>query len=154
MSLNYNITPIFKISVKDGKTSMTDNEYGRYRKWCLSQQGEFEFIIKRKFKQRSLPANAYFHGVVVPMIAEEIGEEPAETKALLKAMFLSKEKAVAGKDNKWEMVKIVGRTSKLSTHHFGLFVEKCRQWASSFLGLVIPDPSKEHNSEPVLINED
>lgn len=152
--MKYKIIPIWKITVKDGKTEMSDEEFGRYRKWLLSHSGDYEFIIKKKFKKRSLPQNNYFHGVVIPMIAEEIGEQDeAEVKALLKAKFLSKEKVIAGKD-KWETVKIVGRSSKLDTNTFGIFIEKCRQWASEFLGLVIPDPDPNYNAHPILIEED
>src|SRR3990167_1344025 len=155
MPLKYKITPIFKVSVKDGKTTMSDAEYSRYRKWCLSQNGEFEFVIQRKFKRRSLPQNSYFHGVVLPMIAEEMGEEDlGEVKAILKAKFLSKEKHLAGKENQWETTNIVGRTSKLTIEQFGIFIEKCRMWASKFLGMDIPNPDPEYNSEAILINED
>lgn len=153
--LNYKITPIWKISVKDGKTSMSDSEWDRYRKWLLSHEGEYEFIIKKKFKKRSLPQNAWCHGVIVPMIGNEIGEEDHnKVFALLKSKFLSKTEHIAGKDGKWEEVNIVGRTSKLSTEQFGIFCEKCRKWASEFLGIVIPDPDPSYRDYPVLIEHD
>lgn len=155
MTYKFKITPIFKINIKDGKTSMSDDEYFRYRKMVLSLEGDYEFIVKKKFKKRSLPQNAYFHGVIVPMIADSIGEQDQnEIKAILKSKFLSKEKPLAGKDNQWEMIKIVGRTSKLSTDNFSIFVEKCRTWASSFLGINIPDPDPEHAAHAIMYDED
>jgi hypothetical protein len=153
--LKYKITPIWKIEVKDGKTRMPEDEFSRYKKWLLSHQGGYEFTIKKKFKKRSLPQNSWYWGVIVPMIAEEIGEDDLnEVHAYLKAKFLSKEKAVAGKDGQWDKTIVVGRTAKLDTHSFGLFVEKVRRWASSFLGLNIPDPNPEYNSQAVLIDDD
>lgn len=151
---HFKITPIWKISVRDGKTSMTDEEFRRYRKWCLSNEGDYEFIIKKKFKGRSLPQNGWFHAVIVPMVADAMGEENLnEAKATLKAMFLSKTKVIKGVDGQLQEITIVGRTSKLSTSGFGFFTNKCRIWAAKFLGINIPDPTKDHNY-PMLIDED
>lgn len=152
--MKYKITPIFKGQIEQGKFKMADEDFSRYQKWLLSHGGEYQFIIQKKFKKRSLPANAYFHGVVIPMIAEETGMDEAEVKAFLKAKFLSKEVVMAGKDNQWETAVIVGRSSKADSHTFGLFLEKCVAWASSFLGLVIPEPDPDHNNYPILIDND
>lgn len=154
MVYKFKITPIFNAEVRDGRLVLPEEEYHRYRLFCLSQGGPTQFILRKKFKLRSLPLNAYFHGVVVPMIAEAIGEEASVTKALLKAKFLTKEIAVKGKEDQLETVRIVGRTSKLSSANFSLFVEKCRVFASSFLGVNIPDPDKSHNEHPIMIDED
>lgn len=151
---NFKITPIWKIQVKDGKYTFSPEEESRLHKWLLSHEGDYEFVIRKKFNKRSLPQNAYFHGVVLPMIADAMGEENlAEVKAILKTKFLSKEKVLAGKENQFETVQIVGRTSKLKTDTFGFFVEKCRMWASKFLGVNIPDPDPEYNQHPVFLGE-
>lgn len=133
---------------------MPEEDWSRYQKWLLSHSGKWEFVIQKKFKKRSLPANAYFHGVVLPMIAEETGMDELEVKAFLKAKFLSKEVAVAGKDNQWDTARIVGRTSQTDGYTFGLFLEKCIAWASQFLGCEIPPPDPDHNAYPVLIDLD
>lgn len=149
------ITPIIKGEVKDGRLILPAPEFEKHIKHLLSLKGEVEFIVKKKFQKRSLPANGYFHGVVVKMIAEETGMEPAEVKAFLKAKFLSKEVVIAGKDNQWETAVIVGRTSKADVEMFGIFLEKCVAWASMFLGLIIPPPDPKHaDYKDLLIEED
>jgi len=153
--MKYKIIPIWKISIKDGKTSMADEEYSRYRKWMLSHGGDYEFIIQKKFKKRSLPQNAWFWGGILPMIAEEMGEEDEnEVFATLKSKFLSKTKHIAGKNGQWEEVKIVGRSSKLTTDQFSVFIERCRKWAGEFLGITIPDADPSYRDYPVLIKHD
>jgi len=152
--LKYKIIPIFKGEVIDGKFKMADEDYSRYVKWLLSHSGKYQFIIKKVFRKRSIPQNSYYWGVVLPMIAKEMGEDDLnEAHALMKAKFLSKEKVIAGK-NGWEKVTIVGKSSKLSTHDFGIFLEKVIRWASSFLELHIPDPDPEYNSQPIMIEDD
>jgi len=151
--LRHKIIPIWKIEVKDGKSQMAEDEFSRYQKWLLSHQGQYEFIIKKKFKKRGLKMNAYYWGVVVPLIASEIGEDENVTHALLKTKFLSKEMVIAGKGG-WDKVTIAGRTSKLDTHQFSIYLEKVIVWASSWLGLVIPDPDQDHNAYPILIETD
>ncbi len=153
--LKYKITPIFSGEVKDGKFKMSDSDFERYWKWLLSHSGKYQFIIKKVFKKRSLPQNNWYWGVILPMIADEMGEENHdEVHAILRSKFLSKTKVIKGKNGELEEVKITGRTHKLSTHLFSIYVEKCRKFGAEFYGLNIPDPDPNYDSYPVLINED
>jgi hypothetical protein len=38
------------------------------------EEGTYEMIIKKVRKQRSKEQNAYFHSVILPLVAEEMGE--------------------------------------------------------------------------------
>ena len=148
------IIPIFQTEVIEGQMKMTDEEYNRYRKWLWTKSGKLQFILKKQFRKRSLPQNAYFHSVIVPMIAEEVGEDEVRIKALLKSMFLSRKITIKGKNGEEKTETIVGRTSKLNTEQFAIFIDKCIVWSSSFLGIIIPDPDPNHNAYPILIEED
>lgn len=148
--LKYKITPIFQGEIIDSKFKMTDDEYGRYRKFCLSHTGPIQFILKKKFSPRSRKQDGYYFGLVLPMIAEEMGiDNIMEVHAILKGMFLVKGVTVKGKE-----YQAVGRYAKLSTQGQQEFVEKCRRWASMELQVDIPDPEKNWNCHPVLVDSD
>lgn len=141
-----------------GRLTKTGLDFGtpyneaRWRQFCKDHEGK---LVKVELPKaiRSLPQNAWFHGVIVPMIAHEIGEDDlGYVKAILKAKFLSKEAVLAGKDGKWDKATVTGRTSRLTKVQFGEFCERCRRWASEFLGLDIPDPQSE--IIPFLLDED
>jgi PHP family Zn ribbon phosphoesterase len=72
---------------------------------------------------RSLDQNAYFHGVVLPLISDYTGYEPRELKVLLKDLHNE------------------GRpTSSLSTSEMAEFIDRVVRWAATDLNIVIPDP--------------
>lgn len=99
-----------------------------------SLEGEKVFVTmtkNRPYKQRSNPANSYFHGVVCEMIAEYTGYTPEEVKAILKWIFKIK------------------HTSDLSDSEFSEFMSNCRSWAAKELSLYIPEP----NEVPFVIPE-
>jgi len=83
-------------------------------------------------KYRSNPQNSYYFGVVVALIAEEIGDSVENTHEALKAKFLY--------DMTGDLPK-VRSTTDLSTLEFEEYLEKIRRFASEFLGMFIPDPN-------------
>lgn len=96
--------------------------------------GPVEIIYRRPRQVRSLPANSFYWGVVVSMIAEWTGYELPETHELLKAQHNG------------------GRsTATLSRDAFWQYVDRCIRWAAMgfedhpsglpFDALIIPDPS-------------
>lgn len=94
-----------------------------------------EFSFDKKRKPRTLDQNAYYHGVVLPMIAEYCGyrgsDEITGLHEHLKQQFLPKH----GK------LQITRSTASLTTVEFSTYVEDVRRWASEQLGVYIPDPS-------------
>lgn len=104
--------------------------------------------IAEEKRKRSVNQNSYYWGVVVPLIAEEMGEDDeAYIHALMKFMFLKKTKEINGR-----VYEAVGSTKKLTTDKFNIFLEKVIRFASMELGMVIPEPDKTHNYA-VLISE-
>lgn len=95
-----------------------------------------EVTVERRRKIRSNEQNAYYHGVVLKLIADECGYRgEAELEGLheeLKRMFLPK----SGRLN------IVKSTASLSTVEFSEYIEKVRAWAAEELGIYIPDPNE------------
>lgn len=105
--------------------------------------GAVEVTVKHLYAKRSLSQNAYYRGVVVPLIADALtdawGEDISEEEAhdQLKSLF-----NVRTIDTENGTVSLIGSTSKLTTVEFSAYVEKCVQWAASFLSINIPDPLK------------
>jgi hypothetical protein len=85
------------------------------------------FVSKRKLtdKQRSSPQNRYFHGVMVPILAEHTGYTDSEMKGVIKWKFKIKS------------------TAELSTAEFEKFMSAVRMWASRDLSCYIPEPNEQ-----------
>ena len=94
--------------------------------------------------QRSGQQNRYMHGVVFQMIAEEMGEYDVEhVKDLMKEKFLRYPVLVKTKTKKFQEYKIK-HTSELDTKEMKEFIDKCKHWAATYLGINIPDPQEIH----------
>lgn len=95
-----------------------------------------QITIEERKKRRSNPQNAYYHGVVLKMIADFCGyrgeDEIAGIHEELKRKFLPK----IGNLN------ITKSTSSLNTEEFSSFIENVRRWAAEELGIYIPDPNE------------
>ena len=98
------------------------------------EEGTYEMIIKKVRKQRSKEQNAYFHGVVLPLVAEEMGEvyegmPPAlihdgmeNAKEALINRFLPKKTKKNPLDKRRKIVK-QKRTSDCDTKEFRDMIE-------------------------------
>lgn len=95
-----------------------------------------QITIEERKKRRSNPQNAYYHGVVLKMIADFCGyrgeDEITGIHEELKRKFLPK----IGN------LSIVKSTSSLNTEEFSSYVENVRMWAAEELGIYIPDPNE------------
>jgi len=94
---------------------------------------EVEVTVQKKRKHRSGQQNKYYHGVVVALIAEELGYTPQEAHNALKVEFLT--------NNDGKLPR-VGSTAELTTVEFLDFIAKVQQFASEELGIFIPDPTE------------
>jgi hypothetical protein len=136
---------IFHGTFKGGKFHLDIPKY--FANFCLTfKDGQKGTITLKKFyKQRSLPENSYFHGVIVPMIhtqaTKDLGWDFDDTKMALKREFLSEIDPATG-------LTRVKSTSSLNTVEFFEFCEDCCRWASVNLGLYIPPPIKKEDDEP------
>lgn len=102
--------------------------------------------IERAFNKRSNSQNAYYWGVIVPILKEaliEIGYNEARSAEwvhdFVKVNFLLDEKP----DKDGVVRKVVRRTSGLSTSEFMDLISDLQQWAVENLGVIIPDPNEQ-----------
>jgi len=106
----------------------------------VAKHGVLISVSKKKFK-RSSEQNKYYWGVVVKMISDETGYEPAEVHDLLKGAFLQ-----TGEINIGGIIQPTYKsTASLDTAEFEEFLERCRRFASMNLSLIIllPNESEE-----------
>ena len=94
--------------------------------------------ISLKKQKRSIEQNGYYWGIVINMIAEEMGHTPDEVHQILAKMFLKiKEVEIDG-----VVYAITKSTTKLKTDEMEEYLEKCRRYASINLHIVIPLPNE------------
>ena len=94
--------------------------------------------ISLKKQKRSIEQNGYYWGIVINMIAEEMGHTPDEVHQILAKMFLKiKEVEIDG-----VIYAITKSTTKLKTDEMEEYLEKCRRYASINSHIVIPLPNE------------
>lgn len=103
-----------------------------------------EVTIKRKRKKRSLNQNAYYHGVVVQMLTEAFNDQGEsfttdDVHIILRGKFLRITKRNLATNEVFEYIQ---STTKLKTHEFVLYVDKCIQLGAEWFGIAIPPPHK------------
>lgn len=84
-------------------------------------------------KARSTNQNSYYHGVIVRMLADELGYTDEEMHEAIKWQFLQKKGA---------KIPTVRSTSDLSTVEFEDLMSRIRTWASSELKVYLPAPNE------------
>lgn len=107
------------------------------------KDGRYEVSVKR-LNRRSLPQNAYYWAVAVPLIQqgiEDLGTEltKEETHEFLKSRFNFVE--LASKEG--EYLQVPKSTTGLTKTEFAEYIAKIQQFAVEFLGIVIPDPGSQ-----------
>jgi GH25 family lysozyme M1 (1,4-beta-N-acetylmuramidase) len=90
--------------------------------------------IGRDALKRSDPQNRYFHGVIIPILADHTGYTEEEMKDALKWKFLR-----SGTDD----LPTVKGTSDLNTVEMEALNTRIREWASADLGCYIPLPNEK-----------
>lgn len=100
------------------------------------------------YTKRSLRQNAYYHGVVVPMVRQGLFDagydqvtENEDAHEILKHIFL-KRKFISEQNG--DEVVVAGSTRKLTTVEFNEFIHQVTRWAAEYLGVVIPDPNSAY----------
>ena len=129
---------------------MVESEKSRFNKFCLSIEGEYEMIIRKKFNKKSRKQDGWYFGLVLPMLADAMGDtDLAYVHACMKNRFLT----ITKTDKKGVEHKATGRYAKLNTEQAGNFIEKVRQFTSEFYSIDIPEPDKDWNSSAILLSE-
>lgn len=126
------MNPIFHGFIEFGSLHLSD--FAAYRKQIEALEGKpVELILRRHRVRRSGDQNRYFHGVVLPLLAEHCGYECDEMREALKIKFLS-----THTDGDLPSVR---STADLTTAEFAEFTDQCRRLGAE-LGVNIPDPGQ------------
>lgn len=131
-----NIVSLFYGIVRGGKPILENRE------WFLNTVAKYEgkeivLTLRPASTIRSKAENRYYWGVVIRMVSEEMGILDEEAHDYLKSLFLKVGVEKNGK--RWEITR---STTTLSIPEFEDYVEKCREWASSELNIVVPLPNE------------
>ena len=106
---------------------------------------DIELTIQRKRKRRSLMQNAYYYGVVLPIVQKGLTDagykvSKESTHEFLKATFFKQELV---NDQTGEILQTVGSTSQMTTVQMMEYFEDITQWAVEFLNIQIPQPNEQ-----------
>ena len=125
-----------KAFVKNGKITFQDRE--QFDKDLSNNEGMNVYITIREQKnRRSLNLNSYYWAVVVKLVSNETGYDKEEAHEILKSMFLRTKYQIKGI---W--VDGMKSTTKLSNQEMIDYIDEVKRFASSSLGLYIPDPNE------------
>jgi len=94
---------------------------------------EVTVSVQKYQKNRSLPQNSFYWGVIIEIIANHCGYFPDEMHEALKEKFLS-----YGMDS--HGLKKIKSTATLTTDEFINYTNRIVIWAAAELGVYIPDP--------------
>jgi len=135
--------PIFAGKIIDHDLKFTEREKIAIRRWLATfpNLADVDVTIKKKRKKRTNDQNAYYWGVVIPILSDYFGHDnPEDMHTDLKEEFNPVESKI--KPEK----KIGGTTTKMSTVEFMAsetsYVERICRWAAMEYGIYIPPPKK------------
>lgn len=133
------IAPKFKGIVESGQIKVDKHHAEKFAQYKKELEGkEISIVIKRYHKGRSADQNAYYWGVVVKMIGDEIGMTMDEAHDLLRGRFLRRG-ILYNKKRYWTTLS----TRDLDTVGMEDYLTQIRTWASfEFKGMKIPLPNE------------
>ena len=122
--------------IKNGNVTYQNKEL--FDDHMLSYEGKTVVItVGEQKKRRSLNLNSYYWAVVVKLLSEETGYDKDEMHEVLKSMFLRTRYQIKGV---W--VDSTKSTTKLTHKEMSEFIEDVKRFASTTLGVYIPDPNE------------
>lgn len=131
------MTPIFLARVEaDGKLRWTKPMRAVLDRHLKTLVGKpVEITIRQKRNQRSLQANRYYFGVVVPLIADYCGYDKGDMHEALAMKFLRiEDDPITGSPRR-------KHTPETDTKEFAEYVDACIRFAAE-LGIDIPAPGE------------
>ena len=96
-------------------------------------------------KERSLPQNKYYFGVVLKELSELTGDSKEQWHEMIKRKFLTEYHIVKSKNGQIEKMESNRSTKELNTKEWEDLMSRIRIWASSHLGIWIPEPNEVIN---------
>lgn len=125
-----------KIRVINGKAQFLNLPI--FKKDLQQYEGQDAFLIIKPYKDnRSDNQNRYYWGVVIKLLADELGYLPEEMHEVLKQKFLVSRIVKVGNTE----YSIPDSSSTLNTTEFEDYLSQIRTWASQELELLIPQPN-------------
>ena len=129
----------FKLKgVSTGKGIQWNSGYDEI--WSIQLQAlagrEIEITIGPKVRENSRPQQKYYRGMVVPMIAVQIGETVQNTHEILQYKFFTETD-----DKGFTRVRST-KLGEWATVEWEEKMTEIRQWAQDFLSLSIPLPNE------------
>lgn len=104
------------------------------------KDGDVVVTVQRKRPSRTLCQNAYYWGVVLKTIADDTGQDLESLHEFLKRECNAQRVELTNRETGEHFDAWVGAsTANLNVNDFSDYVERCRAWAASFLGVTIPD---------------
>jgi len=134
---------IFYGELKSGEFKMNDRD--KFLKYIAkmadpkdnSKPVRIRMTVEKVRKTRTTPQNSYYWGIIVAMVADEIGYNPWERQEVHNAL----KQAVRGMVGD-QRLPVPVSTSTMTTTEFSEYVEDCRRWASLNLNINIPSPNE------------
>jgi hypothetical protein len=107
--------------------------------------GRVKVTVKRAYRKRSTPQNAYYWGVVVEILCDALRElgndtDKEQVHEILK-MRCNPVELVSSETG--EVALIGGSTKQMTTVEMSEYIERCRQWANEFFALDIPEANEQ-----------
>lgn len=137
------MTPTFTGQVNDGRLLLDKSP--QFKDYLQTLNGKrIELTVEKLKHPRTNSQNRYYHGVVVKTIAQHTGHDPEQIHELLKQQFAGRW-VLFGKsatDGHTKEFYSPNSTATMDTISFTEYTEKCRLWATEFLGLQIPLPGE------------
>jgi hypothetical protein len=118
--------------VVNGKVEFSDVD--GWKADVKRHEGKAVFVtVERIFRQRSIPQNSYYFGIVIPCLMEWSGYDKDEMHEALKEKFLRIEKV--------EGLPSTRSTADLTTIEFMDYIDEIVRWAAT-QGVDIPEPNE------------
>lgn len=125
-----------RITVEKGKVKFSNLEL--FNQDLRNYEGKEAYIIIKPYrKNRSDNQNRYYWGVIIKILSDEFGFEPDEMHEVLKQKFLVAETLRIGKED----FIITKPTHNRNTTEFEDYLSHIRTWASTEMGIFIPEPN-------------
>jgi hypothetical protein len=124
--------------IKDGKIHIRNKN--SFKKEVLSAGWkEFELIVRKKKKSRSIQQNRYYFACL-KIVGDHLGYSKEEMHDIVKMKFLKGEKVNEATGEVFEYLK---STTELTTTEFMEFMDSFIRWAAESFSIVLPDPNEQ-----------
>lgn len=124
--------------IKDGAL-MVRNRKEMEREAVASGLNEFEVVLKKKTKSRSIQQNRWWW-LCMSIMGEQLGYRREEMHEICKFKFLKRELIDTKSGEVFEYLK---STTELSTTEFSELIESVIQWSAEQFKIVLPMPNEQ-----------